>query len=87
MTEAELMQEGINLMFSGVGFVVVFLTILIYAIRAMSYIVNRYFPEPAKVAPKAPVMARAVGADDEMERIRPVIVAAIAHHRRQQGIK
>ncbi|AZI13223.1 oxaloacetate decarboxylase subunit gamma [Avibacterium volantium] len=84
MTNAELMQEGINLMFSGMGFVLVFLLILIFAIGLMSKLVNRFFPEPV-LTPPAPIKAQSTQTDD-LERLRPIIVAAIAHHRRNQGL-
>ncbi|MEE6032295.1 oxaloacetate decarboxylase subunit gamma [Avibacterium paragallinarum] len=84
MTNAELMQEGINLMLSGMGFVLVFLLILIFAIGLMSKLVNRFFPEPV-LTPPAPIKAQSTQTDD-LERLRPIIVAAIAHHRRNQGI-
>ena len=81
MTAAELMMEGINLMLSGMGFVLVFLTILIFAIKGMSGIVNRFFPEVSEGLP-TPV-ATPEHNEDEMTRLRPVIAAAIAHYRRQ----
>ncbi len=85
MTNAELMQEGVNLMISGMGFVLVFLWILILAIGLMSKLVNRFFPEPIPAPPSAkPVQSAAIS---DLERLRPVIVAAVAHHRRQQGLK
>lgn len=83
MTNTELIQEGINLMFSGMGFVLIFLLILIFAIGLMSKIINRFFPEPivpSQIQPQAQTTQC-----DNLERLRPVIVAAIAHHRRQQG--
>ncbi|HDR1021481.1 TPA: oxaloacetate decarboxylase subunit gamma [Pasteurella multocida] len=83
MTNAELLQEGINLMFAGVGFVMIFLLILIYAIELMSVVINRFFPEPVVTSPTKTTQPE----PNDLDRLRPVIVAAIAHHRRQQGIK
>lgn len=86
MTHAELFGEGVNLMFSGMGFVMIFLFILIYAIKWMSLLINRYFPEPI-VAPIPPKPAAIIPqAANDIERLRPVIAAAIAHHRKKQGL-
>lgn len=89
MTSAELFGEGINLMFSGMGFVLVFLLILIWAIGLMSKLINKYFPEPHQPSPKTPSNSTALSAapTDDFERLRPVIAAAIAHHRRTQQFK
>ena len=88
MTSAELFGEGINLMFSGMGFVLVFLLILIWAIGLMSKLINKYFPE-SQPSPKTPSNSTALSAapSDDFERLRPVIAAAIAHHRRTQQFK
>ncbi|AKD38998.1 oxaloacetate decarboxylase subunit gamma [Pasteurella sp. P03HT] len=83
MTNAELLQEGLNLMFAGVGFVMLFLFILIYAIEFMSKLVNRFFPEPVST----PITKTTQSDPHDLAHLRPVIVAAIAHHRRQQGLK
>ncbi|AGI33583.1 TPA: oxaloacetate decarboxylase subunit gamma [Mannheimia haemolytica] len=82
MAPAELFAEGINLMVAGMGFVMLFLLVLIYAISFISKIINQYFPEPvsipaSKTVPQSP--------PDDLERLRPVIAAAIAHHRRING--
>ena len=88
MTPSELIGEGINLMFSGMGFVLVFLLILIWAIGVMSKLINRFFPEPQpepKTSPNSTALSAAP--TDDFERLRPVIAAAIAHHCRTQQFK
>lgn len=84
MTPSALIGEGINLMFSGMGFVLVFLLILIWAIGVMSKLINRFFPEP-KTSQNSTALSAAP--TDDFERLRPVIAAAIAHHRRTQQFK
>ena len=76
-----LVSEGINLMIFGMGFVAVFLTLLVFAVTVMTKVLAKVAPEqppqPAKATAKA---APAAGAGNNDELIA-VMTAAVHKHR------
>jgi oxaloacetate decarboxylase gamma subunit len=68
--EATLLEQGVELMFIGMGTVFVFLTCLVAATSLMSWLVQRYRPA-------------VVDSDDVTEQEIAAISAAIAQHRRR----
>lgn len=80
-----LISDGIGLMLLGMGFVYVFLCVLIVATGYMSKIINRYFPEPVSIPKSAPKNAAAPTstASNTDPKIAAAIVAAIHEHRKK----
>jgi oxaloacetate decarboxylase gamma subunit len=73
-----LISEGLSLMVYGMGFVFVFLTLLVFATNFMSKMVTKYVPEPVAVPKAKPVVKAASANNDEL---LAVISAAVHHHR------
>lgn len=85
MSESELLREGLYLMVFGMGFVFMFLIILVYAVKLMSYLVIRFTPEP--VVETKPAVRNEVSTQSvDNEHIKAVLAAAIHHHRRARGL-
>lgn len=83
MQPSELISEGISLMLFGMGFVFVFLTLLVYATGTMSNVVARFVKQaPAETANNkpAPASAPAAGNNDEL-----IAVMTAAVHKFRAG--
>lgn len=79
MTAAQLLGEGFTLLVSGMGFVFVFLTLLVYATGFMSKLVMKYAkPDPV---PSAAPQAKLTAAPTQDNQLMAVISAAIHRHR------
>jgi len=84
-------NEAITLMIFGMGFVFVFLTLLVFATTAMSNIINKYFPEPQVAPTQASLPASSASglqtAGDDDGNINAVIAAAVARYRAKHNKK
>jgi len=72
-------EQGLVLMLVGVAVVFIFLVILVFITKLLSYVVLRYFPEKEKPAPKKPSAPAAGSRDAE---IAAAIAAATAYSKR-----
>ncbi len=74
--ETNLILEGFKFMGLGMGTVFLFLIIMIGCMNGMSYIIQKFFPEP-----KAANLEPAVNTQKDNRKIIAAITAAISHHR------
>lgn len=75
-----LLSEGLSLLVFGMGFVFVFLTLLVISTNFMSKFVGKLFPEAPPVPKKKPVAAAAAAGNNQDELIA-VMTAAVHKHR------
>jgi oxaloacetate decarboxylase gamma subunit len=80
---SSLFSDAISLMIAGMGFVFVFLTLLVFATTAMSAIINKYFPElpPVVLPPSSATPAIQSTLAGEDNNISAVIAIAVAKYR------
>ncbi|RTE66898.1 oxaloacetate decarboxylase [Amphritea opalescens] len=76
-----LMSEGLSLMVFGMGFVFVFLTLLVFATGFMSKLVTKFAPE-AKPQPAKPQPAVAAAASPGNDELVAVMTAAVHQFRK-----
>ncbi|KMQ74043.1 OadG family protein [Marinobacter subterrani] len=80
----DLMSQAIDLMIAGMGFVFVFLIILVFATQIMSKLIGRFAPEPVtpKKAPRAKPKAPASVDPDTAEAIKKAIAKFRSRHKK-----
>ncbi|WOJ94605.1 OadG family protein [Congregibacter variabilis] len=81
---ANLLSQGLELLVYGMGTVVVFLTLLVFATRLMSLFIQRFFPEPLLATPR-----RSARPPQASSAPSPELLAAIAaavHQHRGRGL-
>ena len=76
--EINLVEEGIKFMILGMSIVFIFLVVMMFSIKIMSFIVNRYFPE------KKPEVATSKTLDLDNKKVVAAITAAIAYHKNKK---
>ena len=78
--QGSIVDQGVELMLFGMGTVLVFLSVLVVSITLMSWILQRYFPEP-EVPPIAVPSSGAVEVAPGDANLVAVISAAIHRYR------
>ncbi len=77
----ELLQQGFDLMLFGMGTVFVFLALLVVGTIAMSNIIARFFPEPAKEEPVISPSSNVDASQQITPKTLKIIQEAILLHR------
>lgn len=75
-----LVSEGINLMIFGMGFVFVFLTLLVFSTSVMSKLLSKFAPEAPPQAKKAKAKTAPVAAGNN-DQLVAVMTAAVHKYR------
>jgi len=79
-----LLSEGLELLVFGMGFVFVFLTLLVISTGFMSKLVNKYLPAPPPSKPQRSrpgAKVQAAGAEAKNDELIAVMTAAVHKYR------
>ncbi len=79
--QPSILEQGFDLMLFGMGTVFVFLTLLVFATRIMSWAVNRFFPEPEPIMAASPAQPSPGSTAAVDPKVLAVIQEAIHQHR------
>ena len=83
MEEVNLVVESLKFMALGMGIVFLFLTIMIFALKAQSFLITKYLPEKPKEE-LSQWKPQSKNTTDEKDTIA-AITAAIIHYNNQKG--
>ncbi|MCG6658398.1 OadG family protein [Halomonas campisalis] len=83
MQDFQLLHDGLTLMGVGMGFVFVFLTVLVAGTTLMSLLVRRFSPAPAAASPAAGRSVEPARDDGGDAELMAVLSAAVHRYRRR----
>jgi oxaloacetate decarboxylase gamma subunit len=78
-------MDGVELMLFGMGLVFLFLVLLIFCIRGMSFVLERIAPDESNVATAVPTAVQRAGAQAVDADTLHAIQIAIKQHRARRG--
>lgn len=78
--ETNLTVEALKFMVLGMGIVITFLTVMVYALKLQAKLIGKYFPEK-KVEPVKPKSAASSNTTNKIA----AIMAAVQHHKNLKG--
>lgn len=85
MTASELLLEGVELMLFGMGFVFVFLVLLVGVVSLMSRLIATFAPPVAASAASSPLSSAKSSSHEPDAETLAAIQSAIAQHRARRG--